>query len=241
MVEVSIAATVCVVAGAVAMLISRTKRSNSRGRSANSRRTTYGDAQETVGEESTGVKLAGFHKFLQTDCDRETTRTFGDCAPSNRQDFRDTADFLEFGAADQEGQMRGNGDRLLKWALCGAVLACAGNCATVLGSQSGQDPRRPDSYDNSAPEKPPSPDETAASKMTPADHQLVQKIQNAIRADEKLSDSAHKMQATARDGKVTLSGVVASQAERTAVVSKVKDLAGAGNVVSHLKIKTGSE
>jgi osmotically-inducible protein OsmY len=111
----------------------------------------------------------------------------------------------------------------------------------VLGSQSGQDPRRPDSYDNSAPEKPPSPDETPASKMTPADHQLVQKIQNVIKADEKLSDSAHKVQVTARDGKVTLSGIVASQAERTAVVSKVKDLAGAGNVVSHLKIKTGSE
>ncbi len=77
--------------------------------------------------------------------------------------------------------------------------------------------------------------------MTPADHQLVQKIQIAIKADEKLSDSAHKMQVTARDGKVTLSGVVASQAERNVVVSKVKDLAGAGNVVSHLKIKTGSE
>jgi osmotically-inducible protein OsmY len=46
---------------------------------------------------------------------------------------------------------------------------------------------------------------------------------------------------TAREGKVTLLGVVASQAERNAEVSQAKDLAGIGNVVSRLKITTASQ
>jgi osmotically-inducible protein OsmY len=137
--------------------------------------------------------------------------------------------------------MRGNADRLLRWPLFAAILACAGNSMAAMGSQSGQDPRRPDSYDSSAPEKPPAPAETGSSKTASPDHQLVQKIQDAIKSDETLSRSAHKVQVTAREGKVTLSGMVASQAERNAVVSKVKDMAGAGNLVSRLKITTASQ
>jgi osmotically-inducible protein OsmY len=63
-------------------------------------------------------------------------------------------------------------------------------------------------------------------------------VQDAIKTDEKLSDSAHKIQVGVGAGKVTLYGVVASLAERNAVVSKVKDIAGAGNVVNKLKITT---
>ena len=137
--------------------------------------------------------------------------------------------------------MRGNAERGLRWALYAAILACAGSSTTAMGSQSGQDPRRPDSYDSSAPEKPPAPAETGPSKTATADHQLTQKIQNAIKGDEKLSDRAHKIQVTAREGKVTLSGAVASQAERDAVVSKAKELAGQGNVVSRLKITAASQ
>ena len=40
--------------------------------------------------------------FYKADCDRETARTFGDCAPSNRQEVCDTADFLEEGPLNQE-------------------------------------------------------------------------------------------------------------------------------------------
>ena len=137
--------------------------------------------------------------------------------------------------------MRGNADRWLRWTLCAAIFACAGSSMTAIGSQSGQDPRRPDSYDSSAPEKPPAPAETGPSKTATADHQLVQKIQNAIKSDEKLSDRAHKIQVKAREGKVTLSSVVASQAERDAVLSKAKALAGQGNVVSRMKITTASQ
>jgi osmotically-inducible protein OsmY len=136
--------------------------------------------------------------------------------------------------------MRGNADRWLSWTLCAAILACAGSSMTARGSQSGQDPRRPDSYDSSAPEKT-APAETGPSKTATADHQLMQKVQNAIKGDGKLSDRDHKIQVTAREGKVTLSGVVASQAERDAVLSKAKELAGQGNVVSRLKIKTASQ
>jgi hypothetical protein len=136
--------------------------------------------------------------------------------------------------------MRRNADRLL-WVLYAAILGCAGDSMAALTYQGGQDPRRPDSYDSSAPEKPPAPDTREPSKTASADRLLVRRVQNAIKSDEKLSDSAHKVQVSAREGKVTLYGVVASLAERNAVVSKVRDIAGAGNVVNNLKITTAPQ
>jgi len=101
---------------------------------------------------------------------------------------------------------------------------------TVVGSQSGQDPRRPDSYDSSAPENRKLRIRPGRRKRRQPINNWFRKIQNALKSDEKLSDSAHKIQVTAREGKVTLLGVVASQAERNAEVSQAKDLAGIGNV-----------
>src|SRR5256885_11281125 len=137
--------------------------------------------------------------------------------------------------------MRGKANRLLRWTLYAAIFSSLSSSMAAPASQSGPDPRRPDSYNSSVPEKPPSPNATAPAKTAPADRLLAQKTQNAIKADENLSDGAHKIQVRARDGKVTLLGVVASQAERDAVVSKVKELAGVGNVVNRLKITTASQ
>jgi BON domain len=133
--------------------------------------------------------------------------------------------------------MQRNAYRLL-WLLYAAILGCAGDSMAALTYQGGQDPRRPDSYDSSAPEKPPAPDTREPSKTASADRLLVWKVQDAIKTDEKLSDSAHNIQVGVREGKVTLYGVVASLAERNAVVSKVKAIAGAGNLVNKLKITT---
>src|SRR5438477_4159172 len=136
--------------------------------------------------------------------------------------------------------MQRNADRLL-WILYAAILGCVGDSMAALTNQGGQDPRRPDSYNSSAPERRPAPNAREPSKTAAADRLLVRRVHNAIKADEKLSDCADKVQVSAREGKVTLYGVVASHEERNTVVSKIKEIAGAGNVINKLKITTAPQ
>lgn len=132
---------------------------------------------------------------------------------------------------------------VIRWlgsVLCASVLGCG---AQVKAAQTtgNQDPQRPDSYDSSAPGAPTNPDPAAASKTASADLLMMQKIQKAIASDETLSAVAHKVQVTVRAGKVTLQGKVASLTERNKMMSKARNIAGAGNVVNRMKISTTPE
>ena len=70
-----------------------------------------------------------------------------------------------------------------------------------------------------------------------SDLDLTAQIRRAVIADKSLSIAAHNVKIIARDGIVTLRGPVKSNVERTVVVEKAKDIAGATNVVNELKVE----
>jgi len=90
------------------------------------------------------------------------------------------------------------------------------------------------------------PAQDAADKTNPtadkakdnkSDRELMQKIRKAIVDDKSLSTSAHNAKVIARNGRITLKGPVRSAEEKTAIVSKATEIAGAGNVTDELTVK----
>jgi len=73
-------------------------------------------------------------------------------------------------------------------------------------------------------------------KETAADRELAKKIRAAIVQDDTLSTYAHNVKIVAINGKVTLKGPVRSEAEKTTVVAKATEIAGADNVTNNLSI-----
>jgi osmotically-inducible protein OsmY len=73
-------------------------------------------------------------------------------------------------------------------------------------------------------------------KETAADRELAKKIRAAIVKDDALSTYAHNVKIVSINGHVTLKGPVRTEAEKTAVVSKATQIAGADNVTSNLSI-----
>jgi osmotically-inducible protein OsmY len=70
-----------------------------------------------------------------------------------------------------------------------------------------------------------------------SDRQIMQNIRKAITSDSSLSTYAHNVKVIAKNGKVTLKGVVHSDAEKQAIESKATEVAGAGNVTNDLTVK----
>lgn len=79
---------------------------------------------------------------------------------------------------------------------------------------------------------------TTADSQTynPADRELTRKIRRAVVADKSLSTYAHNIKIIARDGTVTLKGPVRTEAEKTTVEAKAKDIAGVDKVVCQLTV-----
>ena len=85
-------------------------------------------------------------------------------------------------------------------------------------------------------------------KNNPSDRETMQKIRKALMDDKSLSADAHNVKIIAQNGKVTLSGPVASVEEKRTVEQKALAIAGGGNVVDeitlqlpHSKTKTGTK
>jgi hyperosmotically inducible protein len=74
-------------------------------------------------------------------------------------------------------------------------------------------------------------------KDNKSDRELMQQIRKAIVDDKSLSTYAHNVKVIARNGKITLKGPVQSAEEKSAIVSKATDVAGAGNVTDELTVK----
>lgn len=74
-------------------------------------------------------------------------------------------------------------------------------------------------------------------KNNKSDLKLMKAIRREIVKDKTLSTDAHNIKIVAQDGKVTLEGVVASDAEKTAIEQKAGGVAGAANVTDNLKVK----
>ncbi len=75
---------------------------------------------------------------------------------------------------------------------------------------------------------------------TASDRQLTRTIRRAVVADKTLSTYAHNVKIISRDGRVTLKGVVRSEAERQDIEAKAVAAAGAGKVHNELTVQAGS-
>jgi hyperosmotically inducible protein len=69
-----------------------------------------------------------------------------------------------------------------------------------------------------------------------ADREMTAKIRKAIVDDKSLSTKAHNVTIKTKNGMVTLTGKVDSDAERESVVSKAKEAAGSSSVTDNLTV-----
>jgi hyperosmotically inducible periplasmic protein len=83
------------------------------------------------------------------------------------------------------------------------------------------------------------PDAMTAGAQSSAtnDVALTRNIRRAVVRDHSLSMLAHNVKIVSANGNVTLRGPVNSEAEKVAIASKAKALAGAGNVDNQLEVK----
>jgi osmotically-inducible protein OsmY len=68
------------------------------------------------------------------------------------------------------------------------------------------------------------------------DLELMKEIRRSVVKDKTLSTYAHNVKIIAAGGKVTLKGPVKTADEKSAVVQKATDVAGAGNVTDELTV-----
>jgi osmotically-inducible protein OsmY len=131
---------------------------------------------------------------------------------------------------------------IVKRAVCSATVA-----SFLLGGIALLPAQAPDKADS----KSPAADNTKVNKRdrnkgeptadnakdTKPDRELMREIRKAITDDKSLSTNAHNVKIIAQHGKVTLKGPVQSEEEKSAVVSKATEVAGAGNVTDELTVK----
>jgi osmotically-inducible protein OsmY len=77
--------------------------------------------------------------------------------------------------------------------------------------------------------------DTAAEADTLTDEQLEEEVRQALRAEPSF-DGAEKIEVTARDGRVTLTGAVSADEEKDLAVTKAESIAGPGNVVDKINV-----
>jgi len=73
-------------------------------------------------------------------------------------------------------------------------------------------------------------------KETPADRELTKKIRQAVMGDKSLSMYAHNVKIVTINGEVTLKGPVRSEQEKTTIVAKATEIAGAGKVTNEITV-----
>ena len=74
-------------------------------------------------------------------------------------------------------------------------------------------------------------------KENSTDRQTTRKIRRAVMKDRSLSMYAHNVKIITRDGMVTLKGPVRSEAEKQAIETKAKQIAGDDKVTNQLDVK----
>ena len=70
-----------------------------------------------------------------------------------------------------------------------------------------------------------------------SDVELTRKIRRAVTKDDSLSMMAHNVKIVSANGSVTLRGPVKTEEEKSAILSKAQDIAGAANVSDQLEVK----
>ena len=73
-------------------------------------------------------------------------------------------------------------------------------------------------------------------KENAADRELTKKIRQSVVGDKSLSTYAHNVKIVSQNGQVTLKGPVRSEAEKTSIVAKATEIAGAGKVTNEITV-----
>jgi len=131
---------------------------------------------------------------------------------------------------------------IVKRAVCSATLASflLGGVTLLPAQTRDKDDSKPAAPDNTKVNKrdrnkgEPTADNAKDNK---SDRELMRDIRKAITDDKSLSTNAHNVKIIAQHGKVTLKGPVQSEEEKSTVVSKATEAAGAGNVTDQLTVK----
>jgi hypothetical protein len=81
------------------------------------------------------------------------------------------------------------------------------------------------------------PEATAPPAVAPTDAQIVRDLERALASNTALSSAAKRVKVSCRDGKVVLSGTVATLTERTAVENAAQQVGGVRQIDSRLVIE----
>ena len=113
-----------------------------------------------------------------------------------------------------------------------ALVAAAMLSAPAFGHPRNQE-TAPDNTKTNRQLRTPTADEQG---MNAADRAITQKIRKAIHEDKSLSTYAHNIKIVTQAGKVTLSGPVRSEQEKSTLVGKAAQIAGVDNVTNELTV-----
>lgn len=131
----------------------------------------------------------------------------------------------------------------MKWLptmMVAAGVALATGLAQAAGGSSGQSQDQSYGADNTGRNKMEQGDvrQNAGDQSNASDAvDLTARIRQAITADDSLSMDAHNIKIITENGKVTLRGPVASEAERRKVEAIAKKAAGSQTVINKLDVK----
>jgi osmotically-inducible protein OsmY len=67
---------------------------------------------------------------------------------------------------------------------------------------------------------------------------MSEKVRSSFQSDSTLKPLASNVTVQDQEGKVALNGTVKSEAEKQQIVSKAEEIAGSGNVVDNLQVKS---
>jgi osmotically-inducible protein OsmY len=129
---------------------------------------------------------------------------------------------------------------LLLPAIASILLVCSshGQQATATPADSSvSDSTKADNTTRNSSEQNKNTDTAEKQSNSKDDLALTQKIRQAVVEDGSLSMNAKNVKIIARGGKITLQGPVDSQAERNAVATKAREIAGKDKVEDHLEVK----
>jgi osmotically-inducible protein OsmY len=120
------------------------------------------------------------------------------------------------------------------------TLAILGALAVPSIHLRAQDSTKPAADNTKVNERDRSQDQATAdsAKNNAADRETMQKIRKSLMSDKTLSSYAHNVKVIAQNGKVTLRGPVRSDDEKRIVQQKATEVAGSGNVVNEISVKS---
>jgi osmotically-inducible protein OsmY len=128
----------------------------------------------------------------------------------------------------------------MKATLCLTLVAALASVAAFTGCDMNTDPAATDNTTRSQADRPGDTKTPMDQSESSASIRITADIRRAIMDDDAMSSDAHNCKIITDDaGRVTLSGVVSSQAEKDSIEAKATGVAGVTQVDNQLEVKGG--